>query len=52
MTTLSTNAPAQPNSISGFLFLIVETIFAVNMREKLDAQSSADKADAAYTWGL
>jgi hypothetical protein len=31
---------------------LVDTIFAVRLREKLDAQTGGDKSDAAYRWGL
>ena len=30
----------------------IDALFAVNLREKLDADTSGDKADAAYTWGM
>ncbi len=30
----------------------IATLFAVNLREELDAKTSGDKSDAAYIWGL
>jgi hypothetical protein len=45
---LPTHAPAQPFS----LMFIIETLFAVNLREQLDAKTSGDKSDASYTWGM
>jgi hypothetical protein len=41
-------APAQPFSLA----FIIETLFAVNLREKLDADTAGDKSDASYTWGM
>jgi hypothetical protein len=46
--TLSNPAPAQPFS----LMFIIETLFAVNLREKVDANTGGDKSDAKYTWGM
>jgi hypothetical protein len=46
--TLPTQAPAQPFSLA----FIIETLFAVNLREKLDANTGGDKSDASYTWGM
>ena len=31
---------------------VVAAVFMVNLRESLDAQSSADKSDAAFHYGL
>jgi hypothetical protein len=31
---------------------VVAAIFMVNLRQSLDAQSSADKSDAAFAYGL
>jgi hypothetical protein len=31
---------------------VVAAIFMVDLRESLDAQSNADKSDAAYAYGL
>lgn len=46
--TIPTHAPAQPFSLA----FIIETLFAVKLREQLDADTSGDKSDAAYTWGM
>lgn len=43
-----THAPATPMSLA----FIVETLFATNLREKIDADTKGDKSDAAYTWGM
>jgi hypothetical protein len=45
---LSNPAPAQPFS----LMFIIETLFAVNLREQIDAKTGGDKSDASYTWGM
>ncbi|MES2148471.1 MAG: hypothetical protein V4508_01645 [Pseudomonadota bacterium] len=54
MTTITSNAPANtaPETPTFSLFGIIETLFAVNMREKLDADTSGDKSDAAYHYGM
>jgi hypothetical protein len=31
---------------------LIATLFAVNLRESLDAATGGDKSDAAFTWGL
>jgi hypothetical protein len=31
---------------------ILAMLFAVELREALDAATSGDKSDAAYTWGM
>jgi hypothetical protein len=46
--TIPAAAPARPFS----LMFILETIFATNLREKLDRETAGDKSDAAYTYGL
>ena len=56
MTTATQNASffqaektqKAPLSLAG----IVAAIFMVNLRESLDAKSSADKSDAAFAYGL
>jgi hypothetical protein len=40
--------PAAPFSLMGF----IETLFAVKLREQLDADTKGDKSDAGYTWGM
>ena len=30
----------------------IDALFAVKLREELDAKTGGDKSDAAYTWGL
>lgn len=39
----------KPTSVIGAW---IATLFAVNLREELDAKTSGDKSDAAYIWGL
>ena len=54
MTSLTTNASSESRSTKTPLTLagIIATLFAVNLREKLDAETAGDKSDAAYTWGM
>jgi hypothetical protein len=40
--------PSAPFSLMGF----IETLFAVKLREQLDADTKGDKSDAGYTWGM
>ena len=40
--------PAAPFSLA----FIIETLFATNLREKLDQDTKGDKSDASYTWGM
>jgi hypothetical protein len=35
-------------SLSGF----IAALFQLELREKLDAETTGDKSDGAYTWGL
>lgn len=46
--TAPAQAPAQPFSLA----FIIETLFATNLREKLDNDTRGDKSDAKYTWGM
>lgn len=50
MTTITSKqtAPAQPFSLIG----IIETLFAIQLREQLNTENKGDQSDAAYTWGL
>ena len=53
MTTITSNAASPATSDSSFsLINFVAALFQVELREKLDAETSGDKSDAAYTWGL
>jgi hypothetical protein len=45
---ISAPAPAAPFS----LMFILETLFCVHLREKLDADTAGDKSDAKYAYGL
>jgi hypothetical protein len=31
---------------------VIATLFAINLRESLDAATGGDKSDAAFRWGL
>jgi hypothetical protein len=54
MTTLTTNALAQDLAQKTPLTFksVIAALFAVNLREKLDAATGGDKSDAAFAWGL
>ena len=44
-----THADTAPSfTLAGF----IAALFMVNLRETLDADTQADAADAAYTWGM
>ncbi|WP_395407989.1 hypothetical protein ACHMW6_15645 [Pseudoduganella sp. UC29_106] len=51
MTTL-TNRETAPSSGPFSLIGILETIFAIQLREQLNSENKGDQSDAAYTWGL
>jgi hypothetical protein len=54
MSSITSTAPAgstYPAPTFSFTSLIA-AIFLVNLREKVDAETSGDKSDAAYTYGL
>lgn len=56
--TTATNSFTPANStgfsakVAGVAYAVAATVFGINLRESLDAESSSDKADAAYTWGM
>ena len=56
MATLTTNASTKMNTVKAPLTLSVASfiaaLFAVNLRESLDAATGGDKSDAAFTWGM
>ena len=53
MTSITSNAATPTNSDDSFSLLnFVAALFQVELREKLDAETSGDKSDAAYHWGL
>jgi hypothetical protein len=54
MTSITHNAPAGSTypAPSFSLASFVAALFMVDLREKLDAETSGDKSDAAYTYGL
>ncbi|MGV7206349.1 hypothetical protein ACLB1G_00670 [Oxalobacteraceae bacterium A2-2] len=47
-TRATKTAPVEPFSLMG----IISFIFALELREKLDADTGGDKSDAAYHYGL
>lgn len=54
MTTITSNAAPQaaPDSAPFSWFAILDILFAVKLREKLDADTGGDKSDASYRYGL
>ncbi len=53
MTTITNKAvpataPAAPFTLIG----LIETLFSIQLREQLDADTKGDKSDAAYHWGM
>lgn len=53
--TVSTRTGNDHNAPQGkkiTLYTILAALFAVELRESLDAATSGDKSDAAYTWGM
>jgi hypothetical protein len=51
ITTTPPAAPSYPAPLFSFPSLLA-ALFMVNLREKLDADTSGDKSDAAYKYGL
>jgi hypothetical protein len=54
MTSITSTAPAGSTypAPSYSFSSIIAALFMVDLREKLDAETSGDKSDAAYTYGL
>ncbi|MDB5917269.1 MAG: hypothetical protein JWR40_1503 [Massilia sp.] len=52
MSSISQNAPATYTSASPTLMSIIAAFFMVNLREQLDSETSGDKSNAAYAYGL
>ena len=54
MTSITHTAPAQSTfPAPSFSFTsFIAALFMVNLREQLDAETSGDKSDAAYAYGL
>jgi hypothetical protein len=54
MTTITNKQtrPATEQATPFSLMFIIETLFAVNLREQLDANTGGDKSDAKYTYGM
>lgn len=56
--TTATNSFTPANStgfsakVAGVAYAVAATVFGINLRESLDAESTSDKADASYTWGM
>jgi len=49
-SSVSNRASATTTGVSLFSFL--SSLFAVELREELDAKTGGDKAFAAWAWGL
>jgi hypothetical protein len=53
MTTITNKQSLQDTPAAPFSFMaLIETIFAVKLREQLDADTAGDKSDASYTYGM
>ena len=54
MTSITSTAPAGSTypAPSFSLISFVAAFFMVNLREQLDAETSGDKSDSAYGYGL
>jgi hypothetical protein len=52
MTTITSKQAVRPETTPFSLMFILETIFAVHLREQLDKDTKGDKSDAAYAYGL
>jgi hypothetical protein len=53
MSTLTSKATVPVADIAPLsLYDFIASLFAVELREKLDAGTSGDRADAAYTFGM
>ncbi|MEO6919874.1 MAG: hypothetical protein ABI171_12810 [Collimonas sp.] len=56
--TTATNSFTPANStgfsakVAGIAYAVAATVFGINLRESLDVESTGDKADTAYTWGM
>ncbi len=51
-TTQSRNVNVNASTTTFTFGKVFDFLFAVNLREELDAKTSGDKSDAAYTCGL
>lgn len=56
MTTFTTanygNHDSRPRKPVSRLAAFIDALFAVKLREELDAKTGGDKSDARYIWGL
>ena len=52
ISTRTGNGHNAPQGKKITLYTILAALFAVELRESLDAATSGDKSDAAYTWGM
>ena len=51
-TTQYGNHNARDGKKTSLLAAFIDALFAVKLREELDAKTSGDKSDAAYTCGM
>jgi hypothetical protein len=54
MTSITTTAPAGSTypAPTFSVFSLIAALFLVDLREQLDAETSGDKSDARYAYGL
>ncbi|AMP15020.1 hypothetical protein [Collimonas pratensis] len=50
--TPANNSTGFSAKVAGVAYAVAATVFGINLREALDAESSSNKADASYTWGM
>ncbi|AIY41784.1 hypothetical protein LT85_2626 [Collimonas arenae] len=48
----SANGTGFSAKVAGIAYAVAAVVFGISLRESLDAESSSDKANAAYTWGM
>jgi hypothetical protein len=51
-TTQHGNISPNTDKTTSLFGAFIDALFAVDLREELDAKTSGDKSDAAYTWGM
>lgn len=51
-TTQHGNASPHTDKTTSLVGAFIDALFAVDLREELDAKTRGDKSDAAYTWGM
>lgn len=46
------NADIGTDKAASIIGALIAKLLAVSLREKLDAETSGDKSDASYIWGM